>query len=295
MLTRRDAERITLRGFTTHHDFWATSLMSGEPFFEENLLAYFDGRAVTVCAFPLRGDAPPAQETLRRVALLWATERGAESLVFIGPERFDLHFLKREGFRRVLEDHRGPMSSELLIDCTSATDSALGLRAYKRARSSGFKVRLRAGGIATAEYLALIEQFYRLRQLSTYLAEHAFVIPAILRARRVRFVEAWRGERLCGFVALHRAFADICVGLLLAHDHHTEGVSDFLYSQMLDCARRLGAHYVNVGPSPTSGHYDFKRKWGGRPFAPPYHLVQWARGHIARRYHVAWGPRLVRL
>lgn len=294
MLTRRDAERVRQRGFATLHDFWATSLVSGEPFLEDGLVSYFDGREATVCAFALRGEPTPTDETLRGAALKWAAERGAESLVIIGPRPFDSRRLGREGFRRVIKYHRGPMSSDLFIRC-AGQDGAARLRAYKRAGLSGFEARTRAGGIATAEHLALIERFYRQRQLSTYLAEYAFAVPAILRARRVRLVEAWRDGRLRGFVALHMPFADACVGLLLAHDDETEGVSDFLYARMLDCARRLGAHYVNVGPSPTVGHYEFKRKWGGEAFAPPYHLVQWARGHLARRQHSAWGPRLVRL
>jgi hypothetical protein len=111
----------------------------------------------------------------------------------------------------------------------------------------------------------------------------------------VNIIEARRGDRLHGFILLHRAFVDGVMSLYIFHDHATTGVSDFLYGEMLNYARALGAASVNVGASPSPGHYDFKLKWGGKPDVPPYHLVQWTRGHLARRYHTFWGPRIIRL
>ncbi len=112
----------------------------------------------------------------------------------------------------------------------------------------------------------------------------------------MRLVEAWdSGGWLAGFLMMHRPFDSVAVATFLFHDHVTEGVSDLLYHGMLEHARALGARYVNVGASPTRGQYDFKVKWGGAPLVPPYHCAVWARGHLARRNYISWGPRLVGL
>lgn len=295
MLSRKDSEQIRRHGVATLHDHWFNSLFAGEPFFEDGRLAYFDGRAVTLCGFPLRGGPALGAAKLCRAAVRWAVERHAEVVSFVGPRPLDLGVMKSLGYRRVCEDHGAVFSAELLIDCNDGERAGRRRRSYRRARAAGLRAKVRLGGLVTAEHLGLIEQFYRLRDLSPYLANMAFATPALVRARRVHLIEAWHGGELCGFMVLHKAFADIVTALLLFHDHQTTGVSDFLYGEMLADAQRLGATYVNVGPSPTIGHYNFKRKWGGKPLVPPYYSVVWARGHIARRWHISWGPRLVRL
>ncbi len=85
MLKRKDAGALRSSGLSTLHDYWLTSLSAGEPFYEAEVLSYFDGRMATVCGFPLRDGAPPPHAALRGVTERWVSERKAEAVLFIGP------------------------------------------------------------------------------------------------------------------------------------------------------------------------------------------------------------------
>ena len=295
MLTRKQTSLIDEKGISTMHDFRVISLISGEPYFEDGVLSYYDGRLVTLCGFPLRGEAPLERTRLREHAKRWIVERAAEGVVYIGPQYLDLRCLRALSLHRVRNFKGNSCSTELIIDCDGSADKIFKRRLYRRSRARGFEATIKTGCILSAEHLRLIETFYALREITCYLAEMAFVLPTLLRYRRVSLIEARKNGRLCGFLALHKSFKDMLVALFLYHDHQTPGVSDFLYSEMLNYAHRAGVASVNVGPSPTPGHYTFKLKWGGKPAVPPYYLLEWMRGRLARRGHKSWGPRIVRL
>lgn len=295
MLTRRESLRIKQTGVSTLHDYWFNSLIAGEPHFEEGLLTYYDGRIATLCSAPLRNEAPVEDSICRRVAFAWVRDRGAEGLIFLGPRKVSLRILAKEGLRRIAEEKPRRVSAELLIDCTRGPGSVFRRRLYRRSRALEFQLTLRKGGIISAEHFRLVEMFYAERELTAYLAEVAFVLPCVLRSPRVLLIEARKNGRLSGFAAIHKPFSDTAVGLFMMGDRNVSGVCDFLYAVMLEQANRLGASDLNVGPSPSIGHFNFKVKWGGHPTVDPYYLVQWGRGSLARRFHTSWGPRLVRL
>ena len=80
----------------------------------------------------------------------------------------------------------------------------------------------------------------------------------------------------------------------IAHDRTTRGVCDFLYSRLVKHAASVGSQFVNVGPSPTQGHYHFKRKWHAEPLVPPYYAVMWTRrGARFRPSHRPWLLRIL--
>jgi hypothetical protein len=295
MLTRKQISLLDEKGISTLHDFRINSLIAGEPFMQDGVLSYFDGRLVTVCGFPLRGEGVIEQNTLRNLSKYWITKRSAEGIIYIGSQSLDLRCLRASGLRRDERFKGQDFSAELVIKCNGSSEEISKHRFYRRACSRGFESTVKTGGILSAEHLKLIERFYSLREITCYLAEMAFALPAVLRSKRVSLIEARQNGRLCGFLALHECFKDMLVALFLYHDHQTPGVSDFLYGEMLRYARRFGAATVNVGPSPTRGHYNFKLKWGGESAVPPYYLVGWMRGRLRLRSHKSWGPRLVRL
>jgi hypothetical protein len=295
MLTRDQRRKIYLNGISTFHDYWFMSLYAGEPFFEDGALAYYDGRLVRLYGFPLRGEPPIEDSSLRRLVMCWASERGAEAIVYVGPRPLNLNFLGNFGFWRTVIKPRRTISAELIIDCTRDPGNAFETRSFKRSRTMVFETKIQTGGIVLAEHLQLIEKFYRSQEITPYFADVAFAIPALLRSDRVEIIEVRKDGCICGLLALHKPFKDMAVALFMAHDHQTAGISDFLFGEMIDHTRQLGVSSTNVGSSPSRGHYNFKRKWGGTPAVPPYYLVKWARGQLAESFYPTWGPRLVDL
>lgn len=295
MLSRKVCNRIRQYGSCTLHDHWFTSIIAGEPYFQDGVLSYYDGRAVTVCGFPLRGEPPIDGAVVRRLAEHWAGDPAVQSISYAGPDSVRLSRLGQFGFRCVASQPAIAIASELFIDCNGGADSIFKKRIYRRSRALEFKSSIRTGGTVSAEHFQLIELFYQKREVTEYLAEIAFTLPVLLRSRRVHLIEARKEGKLGGFIALHKPFLDVAIGLFMACREDMPRVCDFLYGVMLDQCQRLGATSVNVGASPSVGHFNFKKKWGGEPLVPPYYFAQWARGMLARRFHTSWGPRMVRL
>ena len=294
MLRRSDRSRIDEYGYCTLHDFRLNSLSAGEPFFERDVLAYYDGRLVTLCGFPLEDQEAVSYEVIRDLAVAWVADRGAEAIVYVGPGSVDLRKLGSFGLRVVSRLRATRLSGEVVIDCSESDASARLSRVYRRSVRLPFTIVHRRPGIIASEHFKLIETVYRRWPITPYLAELAFALPAILRLPRTHIIEARQSSRLCGFVVLHRAFVKSLTGVLIAADEAADGVSDFLYAAMVDYATSSGARGVNVGASPTHGQFVFKQKWGASS-VPPYSYVRWARGPLSRRQHVTWGSRLVRL
>jgi hypothetical protein len=295
MLTPSQRNDIMQNGLSTLHDYWTESLISGEPFFEDDVLIYYDGRMVSLCSFPLRGRKPVEAAVIKDLSRRWVVDNQAEALIYWGPEKMDFRHLKKYGFRCTEGYAGGEQAAELFINCAEAAAAVHHLRSYRLAVRCGFTAEFRTGGIVPADYFKLIEAFFRKAGVSDYLATMAFVLPALLRSGDVHLVEARLEGKLCGFSTLHKPFSDIAVGLFLAHDAQTPHVSDFLYGQTIIYAEQLGIKLLNVGSSPSVGHYNFKRKWGAEPLVPPFYYSIWARGQLARRKYMYWGPRIVKL
>src|ERR1700720_1798352 len=237
MLTRSEVRLIEQHGISTFHEYWFNSLFAGEPYLEDGLLAYYDGRVVTLCGFPLR-DIPIAKASIYdRLSQKWVKDRGAESVIFVGPKPVSLQALSNEGLRRVAQEKRHKFAAELFIDCSGNPGSVFKRRVYRRAKMMDFQLTVRRGGMMSSEHFRLVEIFYRQREVTGYLAEIAFALPAMLRSRKVHLIEARRNDRICGFVAMHKPFVNTCVGLFLATDNGINGVCDLLYAAMLDQAK----------------------------------------------------------
>lgn len=293
MLTPKQVDFIHQNGIATLHDYWGESLFSGEPFFENGILSYYDGRVVTVCGYPLCGESSADDAVVNDLCRGWADERNAEAILYIGPQPQNFSCLRDYGFRCTHNKRGGDISAEVLIDCSGTPNVITDHSFYRRALKMGFESRVKTGDIVPVDYIRLIEIFYKRTAISGYLVKMAFALPALLRSCRVQLIEARLGGRLCGFATLHRAFAHVAVGLFLAHDCQTPGVSDFLYGELLVHAQRLGVKYVNVGQSPRLGHYNFKLKWGGTPAVPPHYYIQWVRGRLSRKQHPVWAARII--
>lgn len=194
------------------------------------------------------------------------------------------------GMRRTFLQPRRQVSEELALRGRSMLTHA-----YRRFRRLPFEYRVRRGGTVRATDLALFEAFYRRHDLNSYLADLAFAIPALLSAPWLFIIEARAQRKVTGILLFHRPFDDCIVAVATARCFDTRGVSDFLLGALIETARDMDIGAINLGPSPSKGHYQFKRKWGAVPYVPPYYLVGWTRGSLSRRYYTGWGPRIIGL
>lgn len=275
------------------HDHWANSLVSGEPFLEEEGLTYFDGREVFLCGFPLANAVNAEAIAQRRRIKRWL-ERGVESVLYVGPRPIDCRALTRAGFRKRWTAQPSKRSAELITDCTGRRGTITTTRTFRRALTAPFELRSRSGELPSWQHLALIEDFFRKRSLDQALADQVIAVLRMLGSSGVELIEAWSDNVLAGFLTLRPAFRDLSIAYHLFRND-APGVADFLLAHTILRTREIGARGVNLGASPTAGTYQYKLKWRGEPVVPPYFGIHWARGPLAQRYYVSWGTRLLKL
>jgi hypothetical protein len=215
-----------------------------------------------------------------------------ESIEFIGSAPLDLGCLRARGFKRVATVPRMSTAAELGIECGHGAP-VFTSRNFARAQRQPYRAERRSGSFLCAEHYALIERSYEHREMNGYLAATAVAWPAALQLADVSRIEAFRDDRLVGFVALHRAFEGIGLALFMAHDP-SPGVADFLYANLVSNCRELSLRSVNVDSSPSTGHLRFKQKWRGQVTVPPCYVARWSRGAMTRRTYASWGARLLR-
>jgi hypothetical protein len=291
MLSLQQQELVRRHGIATLHDHQVNSIVNGEAFLEDGVLSYYDGQAVLVCGQSMRGLPAPSCSMAEAVTRSWLDRASVASLTYVGAEPIDLSWLRSHNFARDWVQPRIAREAELFLPADLAET-----RVMKRAIRNGFQQRHGKGGYIQAVHLDLIERFYRGLALTDYLAEVAIRLPAILLSPVVTIIEAWEHSTLRGFVVVHEPFVGLSHALFMAHDHTTRGVSDFLYLCLVEHATGVGSEFVNIGPSPTHGHYRFKRKWHAVPLVPPYYAAKWTlRGTHQRRPATAHRTWLLRL
>ena len=291
MLTDVQCHVIRRRGIATLHDYRTVSPMRGEPFLEDGILAYHDGRMLLVCAQPLRHDPSP-RDAARALIQRFVGERCIDSVLYVAPEPLPLQGVLGAGFVCDEVRRRVPRSAELFLPATAVHRSEQYGRVSRQAARRGLVARKRRGGIVDVNHLALVERFYSGLELSDYLAEAAASLPIALASPDITIIEAWEHGTMKGFVTVHEPFDGLSIAVFIAHDRVTHGVSDFLYAELVGHAHASGSEFVNVGPSPTEGHYRFKRKWSGVPLVPPYYAATWRHDARCAR-HRTWLLRIL--
>lgn len=281
--------RLHRDGLHTLHDHWFASLLYGEPFLDSNRVAYFDGRYLTLCAYRLATFEEPLLAELADWTRQWVRSTRPDVVSLVTPRCPDLRALACEGLARFHTWPARPIAREVIA--SSAAPGGPRTRLHRRALAAPYEVRLTRGGSVVADKLRLIERFQRSIGMTPYLAGLTAAWLAILTSTRVRFVEAWKGERLCGFVALHQAFERGAVAMAMARDADARGVADFLYAHMLEYAGDAGWAWINLCSSVTRGQHAFKLKWAELSPLPAYTLTEWRRPSLARQRYVLWGPR----
>jgi Phosphatidylglycerol lysyltransferase, C-terminal len=283
VLTAADAEWVYCHGIATTYDAELMALTNGEPFLDDGVLSYFDGRIWVVFSDPIR----PAREATLAQLRRRAADMNTEAILYRGSESLNLRVLREHCFRHVSTERRIPRSAEMLIRC----DEVQRCRIFRRAARAPYEARVTETSMPGAQHLRLIERLYESRGLTDFLIEMSFALQAMLRLRNTLMLEAWSGEKLVAFMLVRRPFRDVAVAPLLARNEAFRGAGDFLHAVAIRECGRMGVTYLNLGASPSSGHLFFKTKWHAKPLVAPMQSSLWTRTGLFSGY----GPRLVKL
>jgi len=295
MLSPAERERIRTQGYCSYHDVPLWCLTEGEPFLDDDLLYYFDGRRLFLCGYPLEREASSLKERIQAIARKCYSLLPVELLVYCGPQSVSFRRACPNGHRLVGTRPADDLGAELVVDCTKPPTNRRLRRWLRSTRRASVEIRVRQGGTFDFEAAQrlIVEKFFSRREITPYLLDIAFVLPALTRSDHVFWLDAICGGKVCGLAVVSDAFAQMDLGLFIAAQPDTGGISDCLYAAILDLARKRGKRFVNLGPSPSPGSYWYKQKWGAQPLVRSYWFSQWACRELARSVFNSWPSRLL--
>lgn len=293
LLTAAQSRRIWELGTSFHHDARIMSLVHGEPHLELDLLRFYDGRVLTISGYPLTDEAGRLQERVKSLAQASVSHAPVELISVWSAERVNLSCLRSQGFRLAQLCRPRAIGGELMLDCRRAVRTRAWHRSPGVARRQHLSVKTLDRLELTASHIKLIENFYCGREVTPYLFNSLFSWPGMLAIERIRWIEAYQHNLLCGLAAIHDAFASVSLGLVLIRDPRVQGVADVLMHRVVASMLETGRHLLNLGSSPSEGHWAFKKKWGAQSWTPPYYYLAWARGELGMIEYSSWPARLI--
>jgi hypothetical protein len=295
MLNAAERDCIREHGYCTHHAVRINSIFQGEPFLDDGLLCYFDGRRLFVCGYPLDRSSNGLIGRVQGVVRRWVKELPVEIVSHCGPESVPFTNVCPRTFRCTVNQAADPIKAELALDCSGEPPNRRLRRWLRSPRRAALRTeeQCASGFVPRAATLQLIEEFFACREITPYLLDIAFALPALATMGDVLWFEAYERDTLRGVAICADAFETIDLGLFIATVPGATGASDALYAAIADSARRRAKRYVNWGPSPSSGHHWFKQKWGAVELAAPYYYSEWVRGGLAGREYTSWPSRLL--
>lgn len=295
MLTAAQEKLIWESGYCTYHDYRTLSVSDGEPFLDDGLLYYFDGRKLFLCGYPVDRNTLDLTKRLKAAVGRCWMKHTIEILSYCGPQSVSFREVLPRKVRLIASKAADPIKAEMVMDCSRPLPPSRLRRWLRSRRAASFTVRESAGSnfVLSAYHFSLIERFFGARDLSPYLLDLAFVLPVVARMKHVSWLEAFQGDRLCGIAAVIDAFCNTDLAIILCTDPTENGTSDRLYAAMRESSQRRMKRYLNLGPSPSSGHYRFKQKWSAEGLVTPYSYFEWGFGELARGDYVSWPSRLI--
>lgn len=273
MLASGDLAYISNQIHVFDHDWNFYSSFLGEPYLIGDLLAYFDGRVLYVCAFSL-------SDVWREVAL-----EEIQAIV-ARPEFVDVEAINVWGrFAPIAEfygSRRFPCIAYHDYD-KDVFDTAIDLSTFewslepaaRQARASAdnkaIETRVLQRSYLLAGHISLIEYWRATHDLSPVHSAIAASLPYVIQKSHIYLVEASRLGELLGFAAL--SFPGKTASILLqSYGYRRPGgrVGDAIMGQAIAFAKDLGSLRLHLGYSRTASLLAFKRKWAGRLDGPPY-------------------------
>jgi hypothetical protein len=295
MLTVADRALLRAHGYCWHHESSLGSVVEGEPYLQNGLLYYVDGRRLMICGYPLDRREDNLVDRVRCIAADCLSRFPIEIIRYYGPIRMSLRGICPSRFRSLGTVKPLPTDAEMLLDCRVGPSSRRLRRWMNSERSRKFSLRRRRAPNFTLEaaHYLMIEEFFSSVEIDPYLLDLAYKLPAMIVLDTVEWFEAWAEERLVGISAVIDAFEDTDLALFLTADRAVRGASDFLYGAMKEAVLEHAKRFLNLGPSSSEGHFYFKNKWGAQPQTAPYWWQSWGAGELARREYDSWPSRLL--
>jgi hypothetical protein len=303
MLANDDIEYIRANFSVYDHEWLHYTVFLGEPYLINDVLAYFDGTFLYICAFPLSN--PYRELSIAEVEGLltsrpefadaqavdiWGRFELVESIAVLNSDKQSL--IESTDYSLNLHDQIVDIQS---FDLSSERATRLAINASK---NRGLSNRIHQPQVFSAQHLSLIEAWRESHPVTPIFASIVSLAPALLRRTDTYIVEALANGEVCGFAIVSIPAQNIAVYLegffrKMRGDRAGDSVMQALHA----FCRAKDISRLHLGYSLTISLSKFKEKWGGRIPGPSFREAFYTRSPDIAEYikqqQFMWPQRVV--
>ena len=279
MIDPQQHEYIKQHLYSSDHDYFFFSNSLGEPFFQRDVLYFYDGETLTLVGFLLDNSLGRMEvfERLQDIALAHVTTRTVHFINYYGPwpldfgqpldKDFELRYMSSPDIYNVdlfidLDDPR-------VLRTRNARDS------IRKAQHNGFVSSIGKQSFLGYEHINLTRKLVSHSQLELSDATYYANALSLIKSEHSVLFEARLAQELVGFAVAHEFFSRKPFLTVVCLDEAIKGVSDFLYATIINHFIAGGARRLGLGYSIHEGLFRYKSKWGGVKSNAPFYQFQW--------------------
>lgn len=270
MLSPTDEAYLDANAYSVDHDYFYLSRLLGEPYLNDGILSYFDGRTVHIMGTVLPWLLLNAQQKIVSVFERWMRDKRVEFINYFGP--FYPNWMPTEDFSVVYWEDCFDHNVELFVDLSVMPSPKIGRKQRQdlaRACRQGIEVRSGKLVYFSHSHLTLLRNSMCRSDYGLSDASYALNVASILCHPSTRVFEAMIGSLLVGFGVTYEFFPGRPFFLVAAFDQNTPGCSDAIYGSIIGYYRKMGASTLSLGYTSSFENMHYKRKWGAVSRIPP--------------------------
>lgn len=236
----------------------------GEPFLVEDVLTYFDGEILYICAFSLENIQlkTSVEKVLAKLNTFIDTDK-IKVIDIWGNIDTNSHFFEPEKILDYTPSNDCMFDCILDVEAFSFDKRKKARLAFNAARNQGLVCSVCKRKTLSYRHLLLMKKFIADHNLSST-GKHIFLsIEDAIKEENSYLVEAYnKDNQLVGFSLLMVPSKSDAVYVLACFDNTTRA-SDIVINECINFCKKNTISYLHLGYSASQSLLNFKIKWGG--------------------------------
>lgn len=257
MISENVKKIISKKVYNYDHNFNYYSIALGEPFYEEDIITYYDGKLLCIPFFPLNRNLHDVKNQVKNII----NNHNAKIIIYWGTK--NLSRMKLNGYKLILTEKFDPYNVDTIIDLNSLyleTRKNL-MRELRRAKQNNIVINIRHISMFDREHIKLIKEFLDTHEVDYFNIHLINSLRRILKFKTTKIIEARKDQELIGFSILDTFLSNMPVYLFGFYNKNYYGLSTMIYFKMIEYSQKNGAVVLNLGYTMHKNLYKYKKKW----------------------------------
>ena len=261
MIDDKTQSLIFERAYGYDHNFNFYQQALGEPFFEEDIIIYYDynNKTLFIPFFPLNNNFNYIEKRINNIV----QNHSPEIIIYWG--YINLAHIKILGYNLLVDRYfdEYDVDATIKISDFSLERNKIIKKTIENIEETIIKIEIKGIKKLKKEHLIIIKDFFDNHKSVDSFDTHLInSLRKILHLPTIKIVEARKDSTLVGFAILDMTLPNLPIDLFGFYNKNLKGISSILYLKIIEYCKKSGADYLNLGNTINKGLFDYKKKWG---------------------------------